>query len=256
MPPEPSSLSGSPFSRSFQASPIVTCSSPLPSMVSAGSMASPLQAPNLPSSSPPINLPHQIYTNPIISLPPSPVQPYTTNSPHLVYPTLPHKLPSYSTRSVTRHHPYHKQGSAATSKDHPPFEDTYPSPLSELSKTSGQKWMAVSKISDLFPVPFKKIATGSSQEDRMLLAAHSLSSLRESSPAPTTPVLPTTPLVTHSSFAESSPLARVESMGFSTAPMSPTLEKKVYKAAKKSRSDSIDFDGYRFSCSGYYFCTS
>jgi hypothetical protein len=105
-----------------------------------------------------------------------------------------------------------------------------------LSKTSGQKWMAISEICDLFHVPSKNIATGSSQEDRMLLAAHSLSSLRKSPPAPTTPVFLTAPLVTHSSFAESSPLARVESMGFSTAPMSHTLGKKVYKVAKKSRS--------------------
>jgi hypothetical protein len=117
--------------------------------------------------------------------------------------------------------------------------------------------MAVSEISDLFPIPSKKIAIGSSQEDRMLLAAHSLSSLRESPPAPTTPIFPTTPLVTHSSFAKSSPPARVESMGFSTAPMSPTLGKKVYKAAKKiKKCYSIDFDGFRFSYSGYYFCTS
>jgi len=42
--------------------------------------------------------------------------------------------------------------------------------------------------------------------------------------------------VTHSSYTESSPTARVDSLGFPTVPMSPTLGRKVHKAAKKSRS--------------------
>jgi hypothetical protein len=104
--------------------------------------------------------------------------------------------------------------------------------------------MAVSEVFDLFPIPSKKLATSSSYQDRMLLAAHSLSALRNSPPAPTTPIFPTASLVkdfvlfsvVHSSFAESSPTARVETMAFPTVLMSPTLGRKVYKAAKKSRS--------------------
>jgi hypothetical protein len=104
--------------------------------------------------------------------------------------------------------------------------------------------MAVSEVSDLFPIHSKKLATSSSYQDRMMLAAHSLLALKNSPPAPTTPIFPTAPLVkdfvlfsvTHSSYAESSPTPRVETMGFLTVPMSPTLGRKVYKAAKKSRS--------------------
>jgi hypothetical protein len=164
----------------------------------------PLQAPNLVSSSHPLNFPPQIYIKPILSLPPSPVQSYTTNFPNLVYPIAPlsHKMPAYSTRSVTRHHPYRKKGFAAPSTDHPPLDNIYPSPLSEMSKISGQKRMAVSKIYDLFPLPSKKFATIGSYEDRMMLAGQSLSALRESPPVPTTPIFHTAPLVTHSSFAE------------------------------------------------------
>jgi len=215
-------------------------------MMYAGSMDSPMHAPHPVSHSNPINAPPQIYTNPIISLPPSLVQPYTTNPPNLVYPTAPltHKLSSHSSRSTTRHHPYQKKGHATTSKRKSQLEDTYPSPLSELSKTSGQKRMVVSEVSDLFPIPSKKLATSSSYQDRMLLAAHSLSALRNSPSAPTIPIFPTAPLVkdfvpffvTHYSYAESSPTARVETMGFPPVPMSPTLGRKVYKAAKKSRS--------------------
>jgi hypothetical protein len=99
-----------------------------------------------------------INTNPIISLPPSPVQIYTTNPTNLVYPTAPltHKLSSHSSKSTTRHHPYQKKGHAATSKGKSQLEDTYPSPLSELSKTSGQKRMSISEVSNLFPIPSKK----------------------------------------------------------------------------------------------------
>jgi hypothetical protein len=104
--------------------------------------------------------------------------------------------------------------------------------------------MAVSEVADLFPIPSKKLATSSSYQDRMLLAAHSLSALRNSPPAPTTPIFTAAPpvkefvpfSVAHSSYAESSPTDRVDTMGFSSVPMSPTLGRKVYKAAKKSRS--------------------
>jgi hypothetical protein len=78
----------------------------------------------------------------------------------------------------------------------------------------------------------------------MLLVAHSLSVLRNFPPAPTTPIVTTAPpikefvpfSVAHSSYIESSPTDRVDTMGFSSVPMSPTLGRKVYKAAKKSRS--------------------
>jgi len=224
-------------SRSFHASPLATDSS-MPSMVSG----EPPLPPSYPvPSSHPSNFPPQIYIKPILSLPPSPVHPYTSNVPNLVYPTapLPHKMPTYSTRSVTRHHLYHKKGLAATSTDHPDqpsLDNIYPSPLSEISKTSGQKQMAVSEISDLFPLPSKKFASVGSYEDQMMKAAQSLSALMESPPAPTTPIFHTSPLVTHSTFAESSPTARNDSRDLSTVPMSPTLGKKVYKAGKKSRS--------------------
>jgi hypothetical protein len=246
VPPNPLPLPNSLISRSIHVSLPIPSSSPLPHMMFAGSMDSPMHAPHPTSHSHPINTPSQIYTNPIISLPPSPVQPYTTNSPNLFYPTAPltHKLSSHSSRSTTCHQPYQKKGNAATSKGKSQLEDTYPSTLSEFSKTSGQKRMVVLEVSDLFPIPSKKLATSSSYQDRMLLAAHSLSALRNSPPTPTTPVFPTAPLVkdfapfsvTHSSYAESSPTARVETMGFPTVPMSPTLGRRVYKAAKKSRS--------------------
>jgi len=78
----------------------------------------------------------------------------------------------------------------------------------------------------------------------MMLATHSLTTMNKTPPAPHTPVLqkvsttkelaPFT--VTHSSYAESSPTTRVDTMGLPTTPMSPTLARKVYKAANKSRS--------------------
>lgn len=77
-----------------------------------------------------------------------------------------------------------------------------------------------------------------------MLAAHSLSALKNSPPTPNTPIFPMASLVkdfvpfsvTHSSYAESSLAARVDSMGFPAVPMSLTLGRKVYKATKKSRS--------------------
>jgi len=78
----------------------------------------------------------------------------------------------------------------------------------------------------------------------MLLAAQSLSALKNSPPAPNTPFLlrvsgpsnlaPFT--MTHSSYAKSSPTTRVDTVGLPTAPASPTLPRKVYRATKKSRS--------------------
>jgi len=78
----------------------------------------------------------------------------------------------------------------------------------------------------------------------MMLAAHSLSALKNSPPTPNTPVLQKVSSakdlipfsVTHSSYAESSPTTRVVTIGLQTAPMSPTLGRKVYKATKKSKS--------------------
>jgi len=118
----------------------------------------------------------------------------------------------------------------------------YPSPLSELSKVSGQKRVAVSDISDLFPKPSKKLNMPNTTQDRMTLAAQSLSALKNSPAAPTTPFMlrvsgpsdlaPFT--LAQSSVAESSPSTRVDTVGLlpSTAPLS----RKVYKAGKKSRS--------------------
>jgi hypothetical protein len=118
----------------------------------------------------------------------------------------------------------------------------YPSLLSELSKVSGHKRVAVSDISDLFPTPSKKLNPPNTTQDRMILAAHSLSALKHSPAAPTTPFLlrvsgpadlaPFT--LANSSVAESSPSSRMDSVGLqnSTVPLS----RKVYKAAKKSSS--------------------
>jgi len=120
----------------------------------------------------------------------------------------------------------------------------YPSPFSKLSKVSGQKRVVVSDVSELFTNPSKKLATSSSFQDRMMFAAHSLSALKNSPPAPNTPFLlrvsgpsnlaPFT--MTHSSYAKSSPTTRVDTVGLPTAPASPTLPRKVYRATKKSRS--------------------
>lgn len=77
-----------------------------------------------------------------------------------------------------------------------------------------------------------------------MMVAHSLFALRNSPLAPTTPVFTTAPPVTdfvpffvaHSSYVETSPKDRVDTLGFSTVPMSHTLGRNVYKATKKSRS--------------------
>jgi hypothetical protein len=114
----------------------------------------------------------------------------------------------------------------------------FPSPLSELSKVSGHKRVAVSDISDLVPNPSKKLNTPNTTKDRMLLAAHSLSALKNSPATPTTPfflrvsgpadLAPFT--LAQSSVAESSPTTQVDSVGLqsSTAPLS----RKMYKAGK------------------------
>lgn len=155
-PPEPLTLPSSHISRSLHvSSTIPLSSSPLSPLVSAGSLASPLFAPQPVSLSQPKHNPPQIYTNPIISLPSSPVQPYTTLSPNPVYPMapLPHKFSSPLSQSTTRHHPYQKKGHSATSKGKSQLDDTYPSPLFELSKIGGHKRMVVSEMFDLFPIP-------------------------------------------------------------------------------------------------------
>jgi hypothetical protein len=115
--PEPLTLPSSHISLSIHVSQSTPSSSPLSHMMSAGSMNSPMHAPHPVSHSNPLNAPPHKYTNPIISLPPSPVQTYTTNPPNLVYPTAPltHKLSSNSSWSTTRHHLYQKKGHATTS---------------------------------------------------------------------------------------------------------------------------------------------
>jgi hypothetical protein len=52
---------------------------------------------------------------------------------------------------------------------------------------SGHKRVAVSEVFDLFSPPSKKMSTTYSLRDRMLFAAQSLSTLRNSPPAPVTP---------------------------------------------------------------------
>jgi hypothetical protein len=155
VPPDPSILPSSHISRSIHVSPNFPSSSPLSHMMSAGSLDSTMHAPQPVSHPTPLHNPPQIYTNPIISRPSFSVPPHTTFSPHPVYPSEPltHKFSSHSSRSITRHHPYQKKGHAAISKGKSQLDDTYPSPLSELIKTSGQKRMAVSKVADLFPTP-------------------------------------------------------------------------------------------------------
>lgn len=110
LPPEPSNPS-SHISRSIHVSQTIPLSSPLPHMMSVGSLDSPLHAPNPVSHTNPLAASPQIYTNPIISLPPSPVQIYTINPRNLVYPIAPltHKLSSHSSRPTTRHHHYQKK---------------------------------------------------------------------------------------------------------------------------------------------------
>jgi hypothetical protein len=108
VPLQPSYLPSSHISCSIHVSQPIPSSSPLPHMMSLGSMDSPMHAPHPVSHTNPIDASPHIYTNPIISLPSSLVQLYTTNPPNLVYPTAPltHKLSFHSSRSTTRHHPY------------------------------------------------------------------------------------------------------------------------------------------------------
>jgi hypothetical protein len=199
-----------------------------------GSMNTPMHAQHLVSHINPMNAPPQVYTNPIISMPPLPFQIYTTHPTNLAYPNAPttHKLSSPSSRSTTRHHPYQRKGQASATREKSQIGDIYPSPLSELSKIIGLKRMAVS---ELFTNPSKKLATSSSFQDRMMFAAHSLSALKNSPPAPNTPILQKVSSakdlvpfsVTQSSYAESSPTTKVDTMGLQTALMSPTSARKV-----------------------------
>jgi hypothetical protein len=195
----------------------------------------------------------QVYTNPIISLPPSTVQP----SPHPTPNPSAYKIPniiksSHSRPSRSSPRLHHFQRTTSASMDHGKnivsvAQDldgaaVYPSPFSELSKVSGYKRVVVSDISDLFPNPSKKLNMPNTTQDRMSLAAHSLSALKNSPTAPTTPFLlrvsgpsnlaPFT--LAQSSVAESSPTTRVDSVGLQPSTM--PLSRKVYKAGKKSRS--------------------
>jgi hypothetical protein len=177
----------------------------------------PMHAQHLVSHINPMNAPPQVYTNPIISLPPLPFQIYITHPTNLAYPNAltTHKLSSPSSRSTTRHHPYQRKGQALATREKSQIEDIYSSPLSELSKITGLKRMAVY---ELFTNLSKKLATFSSFQNRMMFTAHSLSALKNSPPAPNTPVLQKVSSakdlvpfsVTQSSYAESSPTTRVD----------------------------------------------
>jgi len=121
-------------------------------------MNTPMHAQHLVSHINPMNVPPQVYTNPIISLPPLPFQIYTTHLTNLAYPNAPttHKLSSPSSRSTTRHNPYQRKGQASATREKLQIEDIYSSPLSELSKIAGQKRM---DVFELFTNPSKKLAT-------------------------------------------------------------------------------------------------
>jgi hypothetical protein len=101
--------------------------------------------------------------------------------------------------------------------------------------------VAVLEAFELFSSPSKRLAPYSTIQDRMLLAAHSLTAMKNAPPAPPTSVLHrvsaiedlATFTVTRSSYADYSPSTYVDTLELSTAPMSPTPVRKVYKAAKK-----------------------
>lgn len=110
LPPNPSLLAGLSqvsFSPSLGPSP----ASKQPQPVSLGQSSPPTHGHH--STTQPIHAPPQIYTNPIISLPPSPPQIYCsqTSKPSYLNAPNPHPLPSRTYRSSTRHHPYQRKSS-------------------------------------------------------------------------------------------------------------------------------------------------
>jgi hypothetical protein len=107
--------------------------------------------------------------------------------------------------------------------------EVYPTPLSELRPMLGQKRVAVSEVSDLFSPPSKKLSSSHGIRDCMLLAAQSLSSLRNS------PLAPVTPGTTQEiSLAASSPGLKDPLLAAPLEPLSPTAGKHFHKAARKS----------------------
>jgi hypothetical protein len=104
--------------------------------------------------------------------------------------------------------------------------------------------VAVSEASELFSSPSKRLAPYRTIQDRMLLAAHSQTVMKNAPTAPPTPILQrvSTPedlapfTVTHSAYADYSPSTCVDTLELSTAPISPTPIRKVYRAGKKTRS--------------------
>jgi hypothetical protein len=144
-----------------------------------------------PPTTQPIHAPPQIYTNPIISLPSSPFHIHSSQPSHTSYQTAPflHPLPTRTLRSSTRHHPYERKSYVSASHGVSHSKEVYPSPFSELSQISGHKRVAVSEASELFSSPSKRLAPYSTIQDRMLLAAHSLTDMKNAPTAPPTPIL-------------------------------------------------------------------
>jgi hypothetical protein len=104
--------------------------------------------------------------------------------------------------------------------------------------------VVVSEASELFSTSSKRLAPSSTVQERMLLAARSLTAMKHAPPAPPTPILQREPVssdlapftVIHSSSADFSPTTRKDSLELTIVPMSPASARKVYKAAKKTRS--------------------
>jgi len=177
-----------------------------------------------------------LYTQPIVTLPPPPFQvhssPPSYNSPPVYSPTKP--LPtktSPSPRQSARHHPYLPKTQVSVVRGRAPVAEVYPTPLSELCPMLGQKRVAVSEVSDLFFPPSKKQSSSLGIRDRMLLAAQSLSSLRNSPPAPVTPGT-----TQELSLAASSPGSKDPLLAASLELLSSSAGKQFHKAARKTRS--------------------
>jgi len=159
-----------------------------------------------------------IYTHPIVTLPPPHFQIHTGMSPHHTPPVYSstasthRKLHPSPAKGTTRYHPYLPKTSGFSKSGKSPTAENYPTSLSELSKITGQKCTSVSNISKLFPTPSKKLATYSTFQDRMLLVAHSLISLKNS------------------------PLAQESHIPFPVASSSPDsrLDKKAYSSSTPS----------------------
>jgi hypothetical protein len=182
-----------------------------------------------------LDIPH-IYTHPIVTLPPPPFQFYSSppsyNSPPVYSPTKPPPTKkSPSPRLSTRHHPYLPKTQVSIVRGRAPVSEVYPSPLSELHTILGHKRVAVSEVSDLFSPPSKKLSNPHSLRDRMVLAAQSLSHLRNSPPTLVTPGTSQ-----EFSLAACSPGLKEHMLAAPPEPLPPTAAKHFHKAARKSRS--------------------